>query len=221
MNPFRTLTAKPWIPATADEGAAWDEPSISAPWIGLGVFLSVVSVLFLLLAFASLMRMGFGDWIPLIEPRVLWLNTAILVLGSVAFQISWTGARRASSWMTEGGFVVGGACVVAFLAGQILAWRQLDALGYAVASNPANTFFYLLSAVHGLHLAGGLMVWGRVAMRLPQDPPPAGMAGSIGLCAAYWHFLMLVWLAIFALMLADNEGIANMPAICRAIIGLG
>lgn len=219
MSPFRTLAAKPWLPGS-DEGAAWDRPAVPAAWVGLGMFLAVVSVLFLLLLTSYLMRMGFGDWVPLVEPLVLRLNTAILVLGSVALQAAWTGARRGWRGTAEAGFVAGGACALAFLVGQLIAWRQLDTLGYTVASNPADTFFYLLSAMHGLHLAGGLVVWGRVAARVLQDPPPPGLDRSIGLCAVYWHFLLLVWLAVFALMLADNEGIANLPAICRAIIGL-
>lgn len=221
MTPLRALATKPWLPDAGDQGAAWDRASMPAAWVGLIVFLVVVTVLFLLLAVAYLMRMGLGDWVPLAEPPVLWLNTLVLVLGSVALHASWTNMRRGRFRAARGAFLTGGLCAVAFLAGQFVAWRQLGALGHTVASNPANTFFFLLSALHGLHLFGGLVVWGRVAARhrhrLVADGAntgaDTGFDGSIALCAAYWHFLLLVWLALFALMLADNGGIAILSPI--------
>ena len=93
-----------------------------------------------------------------------------------------------------------------FLVGQLVAWRQLDALGYYVASNPANTFFYLLSALHGLHLLGGLVAWGRTAGKLRHIGITLELRPEIELCALYWHFLLVIWLALFGLLLADNGG---------------
>ena len=68
------------------------------------------------------------------------------------------------------GLVAGGVSALAFLIGQLAAWRELAEAGYFVASNPANTFFYLLTAVHGLHIFGG---WSRSAARPSRRAPPA------------------------------------------------
>jgi len=69
--------------------------------------------------------------------------------------------------------------------------------------NPAVAFFYLLTAVHGLHLLGGLYVWGRTVARMRgKDVEVIDVRLSIELCSVYWHFLLLVWLGLFAVMLS-------------------
>ena len=98
--------------------------------------------------------------------------------------------------------LAGGIFAVAFLAGQLLAWRQLQAAGYYAAGNPATAFFYLLTAVHGLHLLGGLFVWGRVVARTWGRDATVGAARlSVELCTVYWHYLLVVWLVLFGLLL--------------------
>ena len=106
--------------------------------------------------------------------------------------------------------LIGGLFAVLFLAGQLVAWRQLVDLGYYVASNPANTFFYLLSALHGVHLLGGLVAWGRTAGKLRHIGAIAELRPAIELCALYWHFLLILWLVLFGLLLADNGGPGTM-----------
>ena len=72
---------------------------------------------------------------------------------------------------------------------------------YRVATNPSSSFFYLITAVHGLHLIGGLVVLGRTAYRTARGAPLARLRLSTELCATYWHFLLLVWFALFGLLL--------------------
>jgi cytochrome c oxidase subunit III len=95
-----------------------------------------------------------------------------------------------------------GACSTGFLVGQILAWRQLTAAGHVLSSNPANAFFYLLTALHGLHLLGGLVAWGRTATKVWRGIEVADVRLSVQLCAIYWHFLFVLWLVLFVLLLS-------------------
>ena len=93
-----------------------------------------------------------------------------------------------------------GACF-RVLVGQLLVWRQLGSLGYFVDSNPSNSFFYLITGLHGLHLLGGLVAWFRASVRLWRGAEVAKIRMSVELCAVYWHFLLLVWLVMFGLLL--------------------
>jgi cytochrome c oxidase subunit 3 len=206
MNIFGALSAKPWLESGSGEFPASGRLRIPTGRLGLIIFLVVVSVLFLLLSTAYVMRMGFGDWVPLDEPPVLWANTLALVLSSAAFQVAWVGVRRGSAGSARAGLYAGGLFAALFLIGQMVAWKQLSDLGYFVASNPANTFFYLLSALHGLHLLGGLVAWGRAAGKLRHAGSTNVLRPEIELCAVYWHFLLILWLALFGLLLADNGG---------------
>jgi cytochrome c oxidase subunit 3 len=170
--------------------------------IGLLSFIAVATSLFALFLSAYLMRMKLADWHPLAEPSLLWINTGVLVLASAAFQLTKGAASKSQPLTVKIGLVVGGACTILFLLGQLMAWQQLNASGYFLASNPANSFFYLLTALHGLHLLGGLWVWGRTTARLLTGADALSVRLSVELCTVYWHYLLLVWFGLFALLLS-------------------
>jgi cytochrome c oxidase subunit 3 len=207
---IQRLKDKPWtkqgIVPTSQETV-----TSSAPKVGLWVFLAVVSSLFGLFASAYMMRVGghggLAVWRPLDEPNILWINTLVLVLASGAMQVA---RNRIDGDDLKGGrsyFAAAGLLTVVFLAGQILAWRQARAGGLGPES-PAYAFFVLLTAVHGLHLIGGLWVLGRTTARifravdLEQVVARSRIRLSVQLCTTYWHWLLLVWLGVFALLLS-------------------
>jgi cytochrome c oxidase subunit 3 len=113
------------------------------------------------------------------------------------------------------GLLVGGMSAVIFLVGQLLAWQQLNVAGYFVASNPANSFFYLITAAHGLHLMGGLVALGRTTAKVWRGGEVARMRLSVELCAIYWHFLLLVWLVLLGLLTGWTGGFID---ICRQLL---
>ncbi|MDA1326974.1 MAG: cytochrome c oxidase subunit 3, partial [Proteobacteria bacterium] len=146
-------------------------------------------------------RMFVSDWHPLPEPWLLWVNTAILILSSVFMQRGVNAARERQIATVKTNLLAAGGFAFAFLFGQLFVWQQLFALGFFAAANPANAFFYLLTAVHGLHLLGGLVAWGRVVKRFKQAPDTVRLRESMELCATYWHYLLIVWLVFFILLL--------------------
>jgi len=199
----QTLNSQPWeandpLENQPGRGVLNVEPAK----IALLSFIAVVTSLFALFLSAYLMRMKLGDWRPLAEPALLWLNTVILVLASVAFQLTRGAAKRGQPSTVKVGLFVGGACTILFLLGQLVAWQQLNASGFFLTSNPANSFFYLLTALHGLHLLGGMWVWGRTTTRLLTGADAQSVRLSVELCTVYWHYLLLVWIGLFALLLS-------------------
>ncbi len=200
---FRQLTDKPWVTAQGviDDLHTGREFFLPTAKLGLRVFLAVVTVLFTILAVAYADRMALADWRPLPEPWLLWPNTAVLILSSVAMQWAHISARRGRMDGVRAGLLAGGVLAFAFLAGQLWAWQQLAALGYFAAANPANAFFYLITALHGLHLLGGLVAWARTNAKVRRGYYVAQVGSSVELCAIYWHFLLVVWLILFGLLL--------------------
>ena len=203
MNFLHELMKKPWLEesGTVVELQASGAFALPTATLGLRVFLAVVTVLFSLLVVAYADRMTAGDWRPLPEPWVLWLNTVALVLGSVGLQRSLTAANRGRLDGVKIGLLAGGGFAIVFLAGQLVAWQQLVALGYYAATNPANAFFFVMTALHGLHLFGGLVALGRTADKVLRGFDVDQVRLSVELCAVYWHFLLAVWLVLFGLML--------------------
>lgn len=204
MNLFRRLTDKPWLRHGPMEDTEGGPPASPAPArTALYWFLAVVSSLFFLFLVAYRLRMAVDDWRPLPEPDLLWINTGVLVLASFAMQWAAASVRKARRAATLQALGLGGVLTLGFLAGQVLAWQQLSAAGFGVRGNPANAFFYLLTAAHGLHMAGGLWVWARTTWRALRGAEAEDLRNTVQLCAVYWHFLLLVWLVVFAFLLGS------------------
>lgn len=209
------FSTKSWLPQAAGvpDAALADNERIAAARVGLWVFLAVVTSLFGLFISAFFMRMGHDtvatDWKPFPEPLILWINTALLLFGSVAMQWARTAVTQGKAGDTEKALLIGGVLTLAFLVGQFLAWRLLVISGYFHPSNPAVAFFYLLTLIHALHLLGGLYVWGRAFSRLRQQGRELiDIRLTVELCTVYWHYLLVVWLVLFALLLThsiDNQ----------------
>jgi cytochrome c oxidase subunit 3 len=125
----------------------------------------------------------------------------LLALGSVAMQWARVATNRDDPARARLAWWLGGAFAVAFLVGQYYAWQQLQAVGYYAAVNPANASFYLLTGVHAVHLGGGLVAWIRTAARMARGAGLDEVRLGIELCTVYWHYLLLVWLVLFSLLL--------------------
>ena len=200
----QTLNVRPWVSqrSVASVDGALQLPKVK---VGLWVFLAVVTSLFALLISAYHMRMMESDWARLPVPKVLWLNTTVLILSSVSMHWTRTAARRGDIDGVRDGLVAAGIFAFSFLAGQLWAWQQLNASGYFIAANPANAFFYLLTALHGMHLLGGLWVWGKTTVKVLRGVEVGKVRLSVELCAIYWHYLLLVWLVLFAVLLHTHS----------------
>jgi cytochrome c oxidase subunit 3 len=211
------LMAKPWLEQGSTAAFPGTESgSMPAAKVGLGFFLAVVGCLFALFTSAYFMRMGLSDWRALPVPPILWLNTGVLVLSSVALQCALIAARNGQMDMVRLGLATGGLTAFAFLIGQLVAWRDLEASGFFLTANPANSFFYLITGMHGLHIVGGLVGLGRTTVKAwGNKTTRERLTLSVELCAMYWHFLLFVWLALFVLLAGWAE---NFIDICRQLL---
>ena len=216
MNLLQQLREKPWEPATGPVVALRDGSTFYLPaaTLGLRVFMVVVTVVFSLLIMAYGTRMAFEDWRPAPEVRLLWLNTALLVVGSIAMQWAHAAAQRGKRDSLVIGWLIGGICAIGFLAGQLQAWRQLSVVPAFNVMSPAIGFFYLITAVHGVHLIGGLVAWGRTANKLWRGADIVRLRLSVRLCTAYWHFLLVVWLVLFGLLFSGNDNLQALLVLC-------
>ena len=207
MSVFQQLFAKPWV---TEQGKIDDlypgrTSPASARKAALQVFLAVVAVVFLLQVVAYGDRMAYEDWRPAPQLGLLWANTLVLILSSVAMQWALASVRLGRMDAMRTGLFAGGMFTFVFLFGQFLAWRQLATMVFFDLTNPAIGFFYLITGVHGLHLLGGLVAWGRIVVRVWANSDVAKIRQSVELCTIYWHFLLLVWLVLFGLLFTGNN----------------
>jgi cytochrome c oxidase subunit 3 len=204
----QTINVQPWQAQAAGPALGMGAPTPPAAKMALWVFLAVATSLFVLFVSAYAMRLGLADWSPLPRPRLLMLNTALLVAASLAMQWTVHATRRADLDRVRKGMGASGLLTLGFLAGQLVVWRQLNDAGYFVASSAAASFFYLLTAVHGLHVMGGLVAWVRAWARTRRGSDPARIRLGMELCATYWHYLLVVWLGLYAVLVSNDIGLA-------------
>jgi cytochrome c oxidase subunit 3 len=167
---------------------------------GMTVGLGGILMFFMALVSAYIVRRDIPNsgWHPLAVPRILWLNTAVLIASS--FTLSY--ARKLLKSNDQKGFrhwwSVTTILGVFFLVGQIIAWQQLRAAGLFLATNPSSSFFYVFTAAHGLHLLGGVLALTWILFR-PTHRLTQGTATEVA--AMYWHFMDGLWVFLFLLFL--------------------
>jgi cytochrome c oxidase subunit 3 len=167
---------------------------------GIWLTLAAILMFFMALVSAYIVRKGTGgDWRPVELPRVLWLNTAILLLSSWTIEASRRAWERGEAALFRRWWAAGTALGFFFLAGQWVAWRELADAGVFVSTNPSSSFFYLLTAAHGAHIVGGL-----IALLYVLTREWTGLLASGGVAAEvagiYWHFMDGLWVFLLLVL---------------------
>ena len=173
--------------------------------MGMWVALAAILMMFTSLTSAYIVRAASSnDWQPIAMPRILLLSTLFIISSSATIEI----ARRRLKSALEGSYklwlLLTAALGVAFLGSQVLAWRQLLRQGVYVTSHPHSSFFYLLTATHGLHLMGGLLsvayLLVRTSKRRGSGQVQSRYQAATGAVTLYWHFMDGLWIYLFVLL---------------------
>ena len=200
---FSLISQKPWEASQSilDNEHNGKTLAISKAKLGVRTVMVVSTVIFSLFVVSYSDRMLVHDWRSLSEPWLLWVNTLILILTSILFHRTKVLADRNEFEKTKNSLFVVGFLTFAFITGQLLVWQYFINLGHYASSNPANAFFYVLTALHALHVLGGLYFWAKTTTQLfKSNYNISKIKQNVELCAIYWHFLLVVWFVLFGLM---------------------
>jgi cytochrome c oxidase subunit 3 len=171
------------------------EPVRTGIWVGL----AAITMTFAAFTSALVVRQGSAvDWDHLVLPRILYLNTAILLLSSLTLEAA---RRRVASFVRGQGATRAQAMQLlastlglglVFVAGQYVAWLQLRSQGLYLATNPNSSFFYVLTAVHAIHVLGGLGGLLLVIRRFGRTVSTLRKS-TLDATSYYWHFMGILW----------------------------
>src|SRR5436309_14685736 len=184
-----------------DFGESGSAFPLSKGQIGTWILLTAVIMLFAGLSSAYIVLRGVPTWQNIELPYLLWPNTAILLLSSLAIEISRRAIRRNDVQSMKRWLVVGGVLGFGFLAGQLGAWRQLVNAGVYLPSTQQSSFFYILTGLHGLHLLGGIVALGIVLVMALRNHLSAFHYEPLKLAATYWHVMDAIWIYLFVMLL--------------------
>ena len=173
--------------------------------LGTWVTMAAIAMLFTSLSSAYIVRAASAnDWFPLAMPRVLLLSTALIAISSGTLEIARRRLKSSSSRSYVQFLALTVVLGLGFLASQLIAWRQLARQGVYLASNPHSSFFYLLTAAHGVHLVGGLLALFYLLLRAGRlVTQPAALEKRQAVTDAvtmYWHFMDALWIYLFLLL---------------------
>lgn len=189
--------------------ASPDTPARTGVWVGIGA----IAMSFAAYTSAMIVRGGTTpNWQHFRLPPILYLNTVVLLVSSVTLEAGRRQLARAASQAERSGdpqldVPAGGlswlyltlALGIIFLAGQCLAWLDLAAQGLFLATNPSSSFFYVFTAMHGLHVIGGLAGLAYVLRRVSRGTD-ANSLGALGAATLYWHFMGVLWLYLLGVL---------------------
>jgi len=161
---------------------------------------AAILMFFMALASSYIVRKGLGtDWQRTPMPPVIWFNTAVLLVSSITIIVARKKLEKNDRAAFQSWWMVTTGLGLLFLAGQIVAWRQLAAAGMLLATNPSSSFFYLLTAAHGAHLAGGILALLYVMFR-QWKRSRISQSTAAELAAIYWHFMDGLWIFLLVLL---------------------
>ncbi|HKP88199.1 MAG TPA: cytochrome c oxidase subunit 3 [Blastocatellia bacterium] len=190
-----------WPPGFTREDAIEPEKYRIGMWVGLASIL----MLFIALTSAYILRQTRGlsevhDWTQLQMPSVLWLNTALLFVSSASIELARRALRRNDYARFRTWISLTTLLGLAFLGGQVIAWRQFASQGIYVNTHPHSSFFYLLTSLHALHLLGGIIALGYVTVAALRLRISARRRTVVNVTALYWHFMDGLWVYLFLLL---------------------
>ena len=218
---FGTLSDKPWEKGqiTTDnyhQGKTFD---ISLQTSAVIVIFGVSTVLFTLVVTGYLYSIPLGqDTEYLLKPNLLWLNTLFLLYVAYFFNKITNDLKKNNFEKIKRNLLIVGFLSYFFLFGQILFWFQLMKNGNYVSTNNYFSSFYIFTALHGLHLLGGLFFWGKVFSKVNKlkKEEIINEQKSIDALSLYWAFLLIVWCVFFLIMYVFNDTVI---AWCRSLLG--
>ena len=189
-------------------GGGGGERGFSPERYRIGMLVGIASILMMFTALASayIVRSGMTtttDWSRGQMPSFVYLSTALIVVSSLTFARAKASLGHGEESAYRLWLSVTLLLGLGFLASQLLAWRQLVARGFYLASNPHSSFFYVLTGLHGLHLAGGilalslLLMYARRTQGAEADVKKRALTDVVGI---YWHFMDLLWVFLFLLL---------------------
>jgi cytochrome c oxidase subunit 3 len=169
------------------------------------VAMAAILMMFTALTSAYIVRSASAsDWQPITMPRILLLSGALLLISSGTLETARRKLKNTAINLHRRWLLVTVVLGLGFLASQLIAWQQLVRQGVYVSSNPHSSFFYVLTATHGVHLLGGLVALVYLSLRTrpieENELAAVKRQGAADAVTLYWHFMDVLWLYLFVLL---------------------
>lgn len=186
-----------------------DEPLEFKPGISrilTGFLLLVVLMTFggLIAAYVVIATNNVAEWDPFDLPIQVWISTAIIIVSSLSYHFGQNAVINSDHAAAKKWFIITTVLGAAFISSQLLAWLALSARGLYVQGNPYAGFFFIMTAVHAVHVLGGMTALGAILLRVwyptSRSEELARRNTLAQVVGWYWHFMGALWIVLFVVL---------------------
>lgn len=183
------------------------------------MWLGIISIIMIFAGFTSafMVRKGAaGNWSNFMMPKVFNVSTLIILISSVFLYVAHEANKKGNKKLLATGLLITFLLGILFCVVQVLGWKDLYDQGIylAFSPNPAGPFFYVITFIHFLHVAGGLIfllgatLFALVRLRTTdktvitelEDKEKGILSIRTDLLSMYWHFMGILWLYLFVFL---------------------
>jgi len=182
------------------------QPILSMHPQKFALWLFIVTVVMIFAAFTSayIVRRSEGNWLDFELPPLFWTTAGIILASSISMHWAYISAKRDQIVQLRAALLVTLGLGIAFLVGQFMAWGALVDIEVFFVGNPAGSFVYVLSGVHGLHIISALIFLIVVVIKAFRYRVHSKQMDTMEMCVTYWHFLDGLWLYLFLFLLLNR-----------------
>jgi cytochrome c oxidase subunit 3 len=126
--------------------------------------------------------------------------TIVLLLSSITCQLGVFRAERGDVYGLRRWFVITFLMGLTFVLGQLIEYGNLVQEGIKINADGYGSMFYLTTGFHLLHVIGGLIAFVIFLIRTTMGRFTRAQASSAIVVSYYWHFVDVVWIALFAMI---------------------
>lgn len=176
----------------------------------LWLFIVSIVMIFAAMTSAYIVRKGEGNWLIVDIPSIMYINTAIIIVSSITMHWAYLSAKRDNFQPLKSALLLTTVLGIVFIAGQIISWEKLHEAGVffggngKTAANPAGSFVYVLTGLHGFHLVSGVIFLLIVLISAFRYEVHSKNMVLIEMCSIYWHFLDVLWVYLFVFLLLNH-----------------
>jgi cytochrome c oxidase subunit III len=170
----------------------------------LWLFIVTVVMIFAALTSAYIVRQSEGNWLEFDLPQTIYITSGIILTSSITMQWSYFAAKNDNLMSLRLNTLITAFLGIAFLVGQYIVWQDLVAMDVYFVGNPAGSFMYVLTGLHGVHLISGVIFLILVTVNAFRYKVHSKSMDQIEMCATYWHFLDGLWLYLFLFLILNH-----------------
>jgi cytochrome c oxidase subunit III len=170
----------------------------------LWLFVLSSIMMFAGLTSAYIVRQAEGNWKIFDLPSTFYISTVLILLSSASMHYSFIQAKKFNISNQKLGLWISFILGIAFLGSQYIGWQEMVSNKVFFVGNPAESFVYVISGLHGAHIVAGLCIMLAAIIGAYRKINQTKNIFRMELTSIFWHFIDILWIYLFVFLLINR-----------------